>query len=135
MIVISASGMASGGRVLHHLKTFAPDPRNMILFTGFQTPGTRGAVLVGGADIVKIHGEWFPVRAEVLQLQSMSAHADREQLIAWLRSAAHRPERVFVTHGEPAAADALRQYLMRDIAQDVVVPEHGEVFTRESRHP
>ena len=135
MIVISASGMASGGRVLHHLKAFAPDPRNMIVFTGYQAAGTRGAVLVGGADIVKIHGEWFPVRAEVVQLQSMSAHADRDQLIAWMRGAAHRPERIFVTHGEPAAADALRQYLMRDIGQDVVVPEYGEVFTRESRQP
>jgi metallo-beta-lactamase family protein len=135
MIIISASGMASGGRVLHHLKAFAPDPHNMIIFTGFQAPGTRGAVLVGGADVVKIHAEWVPVRAEVVQLHSMSAHADRDQLIAWMRGAAHAPERIFVTHGEPAAADALRQFLMRNVARDVVVPEHGEVFTREGRRP
>jgi metallo-beta-lactamase family protein len=135
MIIVSASGMASGGRVLHHLKAYAPDPRNMIVFTGFQAAGTRGAVLVAGAETVKIHGEWFPVRAEVVQLQSMSAHADRDQLIGWMRGAGHTPERIFVTHGEPAAADALRQHLMRETASDVVVPEHGEAFVREGTRP
>lgn len=130
MIIVSASGMATGGRVLHHLKAFAPDARNMIVFTGYQAAGTRGAVLVGGADTVKIHGEWVPVRAEVVQLQGMSAHADRAQLVAWLQSAAHTPERVFVTHGEPAAADALRQYLGRDIPTQVSVPEHAETIAR-----
>jgi metallo-beta-lactamase family protein len=135
MIVISASGMASGGRVLHHLRAFAPDPRNMIVFVGYQAAGTRGAVLVSGAETVKVHGEWIRVRAEVVQLQSMSAHADREQLIAWMQSATHRPERIFVTHGEPAAADALRQYLMRATGAEVIVPEHGESFTCEARPP
>lgn len=133
MIIVSASGMATGGRVVHHLKAFAPDARNMILFTGYQAAGTRGAVLVGGADTIKIHGEWIPVRAEVVQLQGMSAHADREQLVAWLKSGAHTPERVFVTHGEPAAADTLRQYLIRDIETEVIVPEHAESFTREAQ--
>lgn len=130
MIIISASGMATGGRVVHHLKAFASDPRNMIVFTGYQAAGTRGAALVGGADTLKIHGEWIAVRAEVVQLQSMSAHADRDQLVAWLKSAPHAPERVFVTHGEPAAADALRQYVLRDVQTDVFVPEHGETVVR-----
>ena len=127
-IIVSASGMATGGRVLHHLKAFAPDDCNLILFAGHQAAGTRGAVLVGGADEVKIHGQWIPVRAEVAQLQSLSAHADRDQLVAWLKSAASRPRQVFVTHGDPAAADALRQYILRDNPVEVTVPEHGESF-------
>ena len=80
MIIVSASGMATGGRVVHHLKAFAPDARNMILFGGFQAAGTRGASLVGGAESIKIHGEWIPVRAEVVQLKSASGHADAGQL-------------------------------------------------------
>jgi len=131
-VIVSASGMATGGRVIHHLKAFAPDARNMILFTGFQAPGTRGAALVGGADTIRIHGEWIPVRAEVVQLEGTSAHADRGQLVAWLKGMKKPPQRVFVTHGEPAAADMLRQYLRRDIATDVTVPEHGEVIQNEA---
>lgn len=131
MIIVSASGMASGGRVVHHLKAFAPDARNMILLTGFQAAGTRGAALAGGAEEIKIHGEWIPVRAEVVQLRSTSAHADREQLIAWLKSGLSVPERIFVTHGEPGASDTLRQHLQRDLATQVMVPEHGETVTWE----
>lgn len=133
-IIVSASGMATGGRVLHHLKAFAPDERNLILFTGYQAAGTRGAVLVGGAEEVRIHGQWIPVRAEVAQLQSLSAHADREQLIAWLKSAPSPPRRIFVTHGEPAAADALRQYIGREIPIEVTVPELGESVLLETRN-
>jgi metallo-beta-lactamase family protein len=130
-IIVSASGMATGGRVLHHLKAFAPDARNLILFTGFQSAGTRGAALVAGTDTVKIHGEWIPVRAEVAQLHTLSAHADRDQLVAWLKSAASPPRRVFVTHGEPAASDTLRQFIRRELPVDVTVPEHGESVTLE----
>ena len=132
MIIVSASGMATGGRVLHHLKAFASDAHNLILFTGYQAAGTRGAALVGGADTIKIHGEWIPVRAEVVQLRGTSSHADCEQLVAWLMSASATPERVFVTHGEPAAADALRQHLRREgTTAEVTVAEHGETVTRE----
>ncbi len=133
MIIISASGMATGGRVVHHLKAFASDKRNMILFAGYQAAGTRGAALVGGVDTIKIHGEWIPVRAEVVQLHSTSGHADCDQLISWLKSAADSPGRVFVTHGEPAAADALRQYIRREMPIDVTVPEHGETVLLEGR--
>lgn len=129
MIIVSASGMATGGRVLHHLKAFAPDPRNLILFTGYQAVGTRGAALVGGAETIKIHGEWVPVRAEVAQLHSMSAHADRTQLTTWLKGITNPPERIFVTHGEPAAADALRQHLRRELPAEVIIPEQGETVT------
>lgn len=130
MIVVAGSGMATGGRVVHHLKAFAPDPRSLILLTGFQAPGTRGAVLAGGTDAVRIHGEWVPVRAEVVQLRSTSSHADQPQLLAWLRAGSTTPERIFVTHGEPAAADALRQCLQRELAVEVTVPGHGEVARR-----
>lgn len=133
MIILSASGMATGGRVLHHLKAFAPDARNLILFTGYQAAGTRGAALLGGAESVKIHGEWVPVRAEIVQLHGTSSHADRRELTAWLTGSPRVPRRVFVTHGEPAASDALRQHLRRELDTDkreveVTVPEQGESF-------
>lgn len=126
-IIVAASGMATGGRVVHHLKSFAGDPRNMLLFTGFQAPGTRGAALVGGTDMIKIHGEWFPVRAEVVQLHGTSSHADRDQLISWLARMSKAPSRVFVTHGDPAAADMLRIHIDRVLKTSVTVPEQGEV--------
>ncbi|MGD9878517.1 MAG: MBL fold metallo-hydrolase [Reyranella sp.] len=129
MIIVSASGMATGGRVVHHLKAFAPDARNMILFGGFQAAGTRGASLVGGAESIKIHGEWIPVRAEVVQLKSASGHADAGQLVSWLAAQPVRPRRVFVNHGEPVAAEALRQDLRRAGFADVSVPELGETIT------
>ena len=132
-IIVSASGMATGGRVLHHLKAFAPDERNLILFAGYQAAGTRGATLVGGAQEVRIHGEWIPVRAEIAQLQSLSAHADCEQLVAWLKSAGSPPRQIFVTHGEPAAADALRQKIRRENPIEVTVPEHGESVLLDTR--
>lgn len=124
-IIVSASGMATGGRVLHHLKTYAPDARNTILFAGFQAAGTRGAALVGGSEAVKIHGAYVPVRAEVANLDTLSAHADREQLLAWL-GALRRPKRVFVTHGEPVAADALRLAIEERHGWPVTVPEYLE---------
>lgn len=128
MIVLAGSGMATGGRVVHHLKAFAPDPKNLILLTGFQAAGTRGAALVSGADSIKIHGEWIPVRAEIFQLKGTSSHADSAQLVDWVKSASGVPARIFVTHGEPSAADALRQYLRRELTTEVTVPEQGETF-------
>ncbi len=127
-LIIAGSGMATGGRVVHHLKTFARHERHMILFTGFQAAGTRGAALVAGADTIKIHGEWIPVQAEVVQLRETSGHADRDQLVAWLARMQRPPRRVFVNHGDPAAADTLRQHLRRAVVTDVTVPEHGESF-------
>jgi metallo-beta-lactamase family protein len=125
-IVISASGMASGGRVLHHLKAFAPDPRNSILFAGFQAAGTRGAAMVAGATSVKIHGQQVPIRAEVAQLDSLSAHADRDELLAWIGALPSAPQRVFVTHGEPVAADALRQAIEERHRWPSSVPEYRD---------
>ena len=84
-VIVSASGMATGGRVLHHLKQYAPDPKNTILFAGFQAGGTRGAAMVAGADSIKIHGEYVPVRAQVKNLDMLSAHADADEILRWLR--------------------------------------------------
>ena len=107
-VIISASGMATGGRVVHHLKAMAPDHRNTIVLAGYQAAGTRGAALAGGARQIKIHGEYVPVRAEVVSLGSLSAHADREELLSWIGQLPRPPKQVFLTHGEPVAADSLR---------------------------
>ena len=125
-VVISASGMASGGRVLHHLRALAPEPRNTILFPGFQAPGTRGDALVHGAREVKIHGRQVPVKAEVIQLDVFSAHADHAGLLDWLRGCERPPRRVFVTHGEAVPADTLRHAIQDDLGFDACVPEHLE---------
>lgn len=124
-IIVSASGMATGGRVLHHLKAYAPDARNTILFTGFQAAGTRGAAMIAGAQAIKIHGAYVPVRAEVANLESLSAHADREQLLTWL-GAQGKPRRVFVTHGDPVAADALRLAIEERYGWPCTVPDYLE---------
>lgn len=126
MVIIAASGMATGGRVLHHLKAFAPDARNTILFSGYQSGGTRGAKLLQGADAIKIHGELVPVRAEVLALDSLSAHADYAEIIEWLAQTKIAPTRTFVTHGEPAAADALRGHLEERLGWPCSVPDYLE---------
>lgn len=124
-VVISASGMATGGRVLHHLKAMAPNPRNTIVFPGFQVGGTRGAALIQGAREVKIHGEYVAVKAEVHHLEGFSGHADAEGLMDWLRQFQSPPQRTFVVHGEPAAADALRLRIQDELGWRVAVPEHG----------
>lgn len=126
MIIVSASGMASGGRVLHHLVAFAPDARNMILLPGFQAAGTRGAALADGAPEIKIHGQYVPVRAEVVKMDNMSAHADYAEILQWLRGFSHPPRQTFVTHGEPAAADEMRRRIEETLGWSVCVPEYGE---------
>jgi metallo-beta-lactamase family protein len=126
MIIIAASGMATGGRVLHHLKAFAPDPRHTILFVGFQAGGTRGAAMVSGAVSVRIHGAYVPVRAEVVLLENMSAHADYTEIMDWLEHDETPPRQTFVTHGEPAAADALRHRIEEQLGWGCRVPEYRE---------
>lgn len=107
-VIISASGMATGGRVIHHLKRFAPDPKSAVLFAGFQAAGTRGAKMLHGAQTVKIHGEYFPVRAELHNLSMLSAHADSDEIMRWLRAFQRPPKETYLVHGEPEAADTLR---------------------------
>jgi metallo-beta-lactamase family protein len=118
--------MATGGRVLHHLKTMAPDPRHHVVFAGFQVGGSRGARLVAGEPEVKIHGAYVPVRAAVSQLEGFSGHADSDGLMAWLGHLPHPPAQTFVVHGEPAAADALRVRIQDRLGWRVRVPQHLE---------
>lgn len=125
-VIISASGMATGGRVLHHLKHYAPDPRSLILFAGFQAGGTRGAGMTAGADSVKIHGRYVPVRAEVDNLQMLSAHADSDEIMRWLGGFESPPRQTFVVHGEPAAAEALRHRIQEQLGWPCHAAEHGE---------
>ncbi|HPG27179.1 MAG TPA: MBL fold metallo-hydrolase RNA specificity domain-containing protein, partial [Myxococcota bacterium] len=126
MVIVSASGMASGGRVLHHLKVLAPDERNTILLPGFQAPGTRGDALVRGVETIKIHGERYPVRARVRQIDVLSAHADQHGLLDWIGRCGRPPRRVFVTHGEPVPADTIRQLVGERFGYAARVPALGE---------
>jgi metallo-beta-lactamase family protein len=129
MVIVAGSGMATGGRVVHHIKALAPDPRNTILFAGFQAAGTRGAAMVGGAESVKIHGQYVPMRAEIASLDMLSAHADREELLAWLSGFEQAPRHVFVTHGEPVAADALRLAIQDRLGWSSAVPDYRDTET------
>ncbi len=124
MIILAASGMATGGRVVHHLQAFAPDPRNTILFAGFQAGGTRGASIVAGSDIIKIHGEYVPVRAEVHQMENLSAHADAGEIMGWLQDYRRPPRKTFITHGEPDAADALRRRIEEELRWQCEIPDY-----------
>jgi metallo-beta-lactamase family protein len=125
-IIISASGMATGGRVLHHLKRYAPEARNTIVFVGFQSGGTRGAAMVAGAQSVKIHGEYVPIRAHIEQLHMLSAHADSDEIMDWLRQFATAPRMTFITHGEPPAADALRHRIGEELGWACTVPGYRD---------
>ena len=114
-VVISASGMATGGRVLFHLERFAPDHRNTILLVGHQAAGTRGDALRAGARQLKIHGKHVPVRAQVVAVDGLSAHADVGEILGWLAGFERAPRVTFVTHGEPRAADALRHRIEEEL--------------------
>ena len=124
MIILSASGMAQGGRVVHHIKEFAPDPKNSILFVGFQAAGTRGAAMLAGVDSIKIHGEYIPVRAEVDFISNLSAHADYSEILDWLSGFESPPKKTFITHGEPVAADMMRKHIEERFHWNTVVPDY-----------
>ena len=124
MVIIAASGMVTGGRVLHHLRALAGDARNTILFSGHQANGTRGAAIASGAPEVKMLGQWVPIRAEVAMLQGLSAHADYAEIMQWLRGFAAAPKATFVTHGEPAAAEALRRRIVETLGWRAETPEY-----------
>jgi len=124
-VIVSASGMATGGRVLHHLKRFAPDPKNLILFSGFQAAGTRGATLLAGAKTVKIHGEYVPVEAEVANLPMLSAHADSDEIMRWLGALQQAPRQTFVTHGEPTGSGVLAARITEELGWSCTVPTLG----------
>lgn len=124
MIIISASGMATGGRVLHHLERCLPDHRNTILFVGFQAAGTRGRAIQTGAQTVKMHGQQVHVRARIESIENLSAHADYRELLAWLGRFDKPPGKTFVVHGEPRASEALHQHVVQQLHWDVTVPTY-----------
>ncbi len=125
-IVVSASGMASGGRVVHHLAAMLPDERNLVLLVGYQAPGTRGADLLEGAPTVKCYGEYVPVRAEVAQVRWLSVHADADELVAWLGTAEGTPRAAYVVHGEPEASESLAARMRAELGWLTVVPREDE---------
>lgn len=122
-IIISSSGMVTGGRILHHLAQRLPDPKNTILFIGFQAPGTRGFTIKSGARQVKIFGQLVPIRARIAALEQFSDHADTRELLAWLGTFHARPAVTYLVHGEPAAASELKQAIMRELGWKVEVAE------------
>jgi metallo-beta-lactamase family protein len=127
LVIISASGMATGGRVLHHLANCLPDPRNTVLLPGFQAEGTRGRSLLNGATTLKLLGRHVAVRAETVHVPAFSVHADRAELLDWLRAAPRPPEIVYVVHGERAAAAALQDAMAAELGWTAVAPRYLEV--------
>jgi metallo-beta-lactamase family protein len=127
-IIISASGMLTAGRVLHHLKRLVPDERNLVLLVGYQAEGTRGRAMLSGAGTVRVHGEDVPVKAPFIPIAGLSAHADRSELLRWASSSSKPPSKIFVTHGEPESSKALAEALEAKLGSRVFVPKHGERF-------
>jgi metallo-beta-lactamase family protein len=126
-IIISSSGMMTGGRILHHLRRLLPDKRNLVVLVGYQADGTRGRKLAEGAKFVRIHGGDVPVRARLTQIEGLSAHADAEDLLRWVGTAETPPGNVFLVHGEPPAASALSERL-RTVGLRVIVPGLNQRF-------
>jgi metallo-beta-lactamase family protein len=123
-IIISASGMATGGRILHHLKHFITDQRSTILFTGYQAEGTRGDRLLRGEDEIKIHGRMWSVEAQIEVLDNMSAHADYQEILEWLGNFREPPRKTFITHGEREASSSLSRTIEEQLGWNVEVAEY-----------
>jgi len=132
MIIVSASGMATGGRVIHHLKARLPDERTTVLLPGFQAAGTRGRALRDGAREIRIHGRSVPVRATVVTLDGFSAHADRDEILRWLSGFRRSPRQVHVVHGEPQAADSLAATIRAQLGWNAAVAEDGQTVALPS---
>ena len=125
-IIISASGMASGGRVVHHLRHMLPDHRNTVVLTGYQAIGTRGRALLDGARELKMFGRYVPVNAEVVADEEFSVHADADEILGWLRQMPQPPETVYVVHGERGASEGLAERIRAELGWTVAVPHLGE---------
>lgn len=125
-IIISSSGMATGGRILHHLAQRLPDPRNLVLFIGFQAPGTRGFTIKSKSDEVKIFGDMVPIRAQVAALEQFSDHADPPELLQWLHTFRNRPATTYLVHGEPDASSQLRDLMHRELGWNVQIAQYRE---------
>lgn len=125
-IIISASGMATGGRILFHLRAYGPDARNTILFTGYQAHGTRGEKMLNGMKEIKIHGDLIPIKAQVEVIHNTSAHADYAEILQWLKYFESPPKRTFIIHGEPEAAAALKSKIETEFGWDCVMPQYNQ---------
>lgn len=128
MIIISASGMLTGGRVLHHIKEFGPKEDNVILLPGYQAQGTRGCSLASNATSLKIHGEYIPINAKIYHWDILSAHADQNALLKWLKDCKMPPKKVFIVHGDPQASDNLRRLVEESMLIPVVIPHYGSSY-------
>jgi metallo-beta-lactamase family protein len=122
-IIVSSSGMVTGGRILHHLAQRLPDPRNTVIFIGFQAPGTRGFTIKSGAPEVKIFGDIVPIRAQVAALEQFSDHADTPELLQWLHTFPRKPPVTYLVHGEPAASTQLRDTITKEMGWNVQVAQ------------
>jgi metallo-beta-lactamase family protein len=125
-IIISASGMVTGGRIMHHMEQRLPEPKNTILFVGYQAEGTRGRIIVEGNDSVKIHGRAIPIRAHIENITGLSGHADYNEILAWLMGFNKAPKKTFIVHGESHASESLAQKITAKFGWDVVIPKFGE---------
>ncbi len=125
-VIISSSGMVTGGRILHHLAQRLPDPRNLVLFIGFQAPGTRGFTIKSQASEVKIFGDYVPIRAQVAALEQFSDHADPPELLQWLRTFHNQPTTTYLVHGEPEASSRLRELMREELGWNVQVAQYSE---------
>ena len=125
-VIIASSGMATGGRVVHHLFAGLPDPRNTVLFVGFQAAGTRVRQLVDGAQHVKMFGQHVPVHARIEKIDGMSSHADAGEIVRWLRTVPRAPKTTYLVHGEVVAQDALKARITRELGWNVEIPSHGQ---------
>jgi len=125
-VIISSSGMVTGGRIQHHLIQRLPDPRNTVLFIGFQAPRTRGFIIKSGASEVKIFGQMVPIRAQVTALEQFSDHADTPELMEWLRTFSNKPKSTYLVHGEPEAAAQLRDTMAKELGWKVQIAQWME---------
>jgi metallo-beta-lactamase family protein len=127
-VIIAASGMATGGRILHHLKHRLPERRTVVLLAGFQAEGTRGRLLLEGATHLKMFGEQVPVHAQIRFVDGFSAHADQPELLRWLEGLRRPPQRLFLVHGEPEAAAALQQAIRTHFGWSAEIPQYGQTI-------
>jgi metallo-beta-lactamase family protein len=127
-IIISASGMATGGRVVHHLRDMLPNPKHTVILVGFQAMGTRGRNLLDGADEVRMHGEMVPVKAHIANVQEFSVHADANELMTWLGVGKARIKQIFVVHGETGAAEALGLRIQNELQVPAITPTDAQQF-------
>ena len=125
-IIIASSGMVTGGRILHHLQQRLPNPNNTILFVGYQAEGTRGRTIVEGNRFVRMHGQDIPINARIEQISGLSAHADYNEILAWLMGFNKPPLKTFIVHGEPEASTSLADKIRKHFGWDVIIPKLGE---------